>query len=446
MKRSFLILFFLAVSNLALAQFTITGKVLNAADNKPLENATVFLNKTNYGAKTDQQGNFTISNVPPGHYELVVSMMSFKVYNVALAVKADTKVPTVIMEEKSTSLNEVKITVAKKVESKYMEMFKRELLGTSKFGRQCHILNPKVIQLNFDPKENKLTAYTSDFMVIENKALGYRLKYLLEDFERNEKTELISYVGYVLFETMEGNEQQRQEWNENRLEAYTGSLQHFLRSVLGNNINKEGESGFVVATDTRSPNMSRLADTLIKEKIRLYSGKYSKIDKDSLFFWTSMFQQPRYIEVVDTTKLIAKEIAQLTDQNGLYALRINNDINYIKKWIYIKVPGKKGSISFTCDTCEFKNSLYVTYIKNIPARLGNGYKMPSPRFKESFTPSPELDKMASLISIYDGHVLFDWNGVVVNPMSLKVERYWATQRLGDLLPIDYMPTTESYAK
>ncbi len=322
-------------------------------------------------------------------------------------------------------------------------MFKREILGTSKFGRQCRIVNPKVIHLNFNKIENKLTAYTSDFMIIENKALGYRLRYLVEDFERNEKTELISYMGYVLFETMQGNDQQLKEWNEKRLEAYTGSLQHFLRSLLGNNVNREGESGFLVAKDTRSLNKHRLADTIIREKIRSYSGKYSKSDKDSLLFWTNMYLLPRYIEVIDTTRLKSKQIAQLTDQNGLYAIRINNDTNYIKKWGYIVVPGAKGLVNFKCDTCKFKNSLYVTYIKEIPKKLGKGDKKPNSRGEESFSPTPEMNKMASLISIFDGYVFFDWNGVIVNPMSLTLERYWANLRLGDLLPIDYLPDTDT---
>lgn len=440
-NKPFLIVFFLFVSNLSFAQFTITGTVLNQADNRPLESVTVFVDKTSYGTKTDKHGSFIIRNVQPGHYELIVSMIGFKTYKVPISVQSDTKVPTIAIVEKTTSLNEVKITKAKKLGSKYMDMFKREILGASKFGRQCQIINPDVIKLNFDEEEKKLTAYTTDFMIIDNKALGYRLKYLVEDFERNEKKELISYVGYVLFEKMQGNDQQRQTWNEQRLEAYTGSLQHFFRSVLGNNISKEEESGFLVATDTRLLNKNRMPDTLIREKIKFFSGKTSQTDKDSLFFWNSMFQQPRYIEVVDTTLLKAKQIAQLTNQKGLYTLLINTDINYVNKWGDIKVPGIKGRKNFSCDTCKFINSLYVTYIKYIPKKLGRFYKSLNSINVESLIPSETMNKMASLISILDGNVLFDWNGVIVNPMSLKLERYWANLRLGDLLPIDYLPDT-----
>ena len=97
---------------------------------------------------------------------------------------------------------------------------------------------------------------------------------------------------------------------------------------------------------------------------------------------------------------------------------------------------------------NFKNSLYITYVKNIPKTLGqDDKKFRSPR-QESFSPSPEMNKMASLISTLDDRVFFDWNGVVINPMSLKLERYWAKMRLGDLLPINYLPDnkTDKYAK
>jgi hypothetical protein len=432
-NATFLTLFILLVSNLTFAQFTMTGKVINLADNEPLESVTVFVDKTSYGTKTDKHGDFTIRNVRPGHYELIVSMLSFKTYKVPISIQADTKVPTIGIEEKTLSLNEVKITIPRKVDSKYLNMFMREILGTSKFGKQCRIVNPKVIRVRYDEKEQKLTGYTSDFMIIENKALGYRLKYLVEDFERNEKTELISYIGYALFEPMKGNDQQQSNWHQKRLEAYASSLQHFLRSVLGNIVNKE-EPGFFVALDSRSLNKSRPPDTLIRKKIRLYG-----LDKDSLLSWNRMLRQPQYIEVIDTTKLSAKQIVQLTDQKGTYSLKINNDTNYINKWEAINVPGLNGRIKFRCDTCQFKNSLYVTYTKEIPKRFRKTYKSNSSRIEESFIPSSEMNKMASLISIIDNDVFFDWNGVIINPLSLKIEGYWANLRLGDLLPIDYMP-------
>ena len=439
LNSTFLILFILLFSNLAIAQFKVTGKVLNKVNNNPVESATVFVNKTSNGTKTDKYGNFVIYNLQPGNYEIIVSTIGFKTYQVPISVQSNVKLTTIALEEKTIPLDEVRITTAKKLGNEYMEMFEREILGTSKFGKQCKIINPKVIQLNFDKRENKLTAYTTDFMIIENKALGYRLKYLVEEFERNEKTELLSYIGYVLFESIQGNDQQRREWKEKRITAYTGSLQHFFRSVAANDINRGNGSGFIVVTDTRLINRFRLPDTIIREKIRFYNHKFSQTDKDSLFFWNNMYLQPRYAEVIDTTKLKAKQIVQFTDQNRLYALHINSDINYVNRWGYINVPGSHGRTNFRYDTCKFKNSLYITYVKDYV----KSYKSIPYNENQSFTPTSEMNKMASLISIIDGNVFFDWNGVIVTPLNLKLERYWANLRLGDLLPIDYLPDTDN---
>ncbi|MNR17706.1 hypothetical protein D3C85_1343850 [compost metagenome] len=150
-----------------------------------------------------------------------------------------------------------------------------------------------------------------------------------------------------------------------------------------------------------------------------------------------MLQQPKYIEVLDTTKLQTKQVVHLTDRKGLYSLRIITDTNYVNRWPSIKVHGIKRT-DLRCDTCQFKNSLYVTYIKYIPEKSKKTYQSLY-RPSSSIAPTPEMDKMASLISILNGNVFFDWNGVIVNPMNLKLERYWAKLRLGDLLPIDYAP-------
>lgn len=111
------------------AQYTITGKVLNTADNRPLESATVFVNKTNCATKTNQYGNFRIQNVQRDRCELIVSRIGFKTHITTIAVQADIKLAMIGIEEKTNILNEVKITNAKKLGSKYMSMFEREILG-----------------------------------------------------------------------------------------------------------------------------------------------------------------------------------------------------------------------------------------------------------------------------------------------------------------------------
>jgi Fe(3+) dicitrate transport protein len=69
---------FFAVGHSLFAQSTgtINGKV--TVGEKPLQNASVGLLNTTIGAQTDEQGQFEISNVPAGNYELRVSAVGIE--------------------------------------------------------------------------------------------------------------------------------------------------------------------------------------------------------------------------------------------------------------------------------------------------------------------------------------------------------------------------------
>ncbi|GAA4911138.1 carboxypeptidase-like regulatory domain-containing protein [Mucilaginibacter defluvii] len=438
-KKYLISICLLLLSTVVSAQFTITGKVINGADKKPVESATVFINNTSYGTKTDAQGNFIVQNVQTGQYDLIISVVGFKTQKTSVSVKANVTVPPIAISERKLELNEVRITKSRRVENKYLDMFKREILGSSKFGLSCRIINPKVIELSFDKATYKLTGYTSDFMQIENGLLGYTVKYLVEDFERDESGGTINYVGYVLFEEMKGTEEQQRQWYANRLEAYNGSSQHFFRSLLGNTINIPGEPGFFVMTMTRTVNPRRLPDSLIRANIRYYNNKRSGSARDSIDYWVRMLRVPRYIQVMDTTRLAAADIVQLTDQRGLYALKISNK-NYLKNWKYIKIPGVSEKLEYNCDTCAYTNSLYITYIRRVPTQIVFKNKIGVFSSENNFTPTDEMEKMATVLTMNE-KTFFDRNGMVANPFSLRTEGFWARQRIGDLLPVDYLPNT-----
>ena len=56
----------------------IKGRVIDASTEAPLHFANVFLSNTSKGAATDEDGLYSIVNVPMGTYELVVSMMGYQ--------------------------------------------------------------------------------------------------------------------------------------------------------------------------------------------------------------------------------------------------------------------------------------------------------------------------------------------------------------------------------
>ena len=59
------------------AQGLLKGIIVDSFLRKPLPNATVFLNGTSIGVKTNEQGRFTI-NIPPGRFSLVAINRGFE--------------------------------------------------------------------------------------------------------------------------------------------------------------------------------------------------------------------------------------------------------------------------------------------------------------------------------------------------------------------------------
>lgn len=56
----------------------IAGTVVQSSDGTPLMGANVMIVSTTLGAATDTEGYFTIINIPPGKYQVKISMMGYK--------------------------------------------------------------------------------------------------------------------------------------------------------------------------------------------------------------------------------------------------------------------------------------------------------------------------------------------------------------------------------
>ena len=58
----------------------ISGIVRNIETEEPLIGVNVILVSTPLGAVTDENGRFTLLNIPPGYYQIRASMMGYSKY------------------------------------------------------------------------------------------------------------------------------------------------------------------------------------------------------------------------------------------------------------------------------------------------------------------------------------------------------------------------------
>lgn len=216
----------------------VTGTVIDEnAD--PVKGATVFISNSQFHTVTDDKGEFRINSLTAGTYQLVVQMMGYAIYSHPVILQTKLVDINAALTVKPIALGEVTIGSGD-AWSSYYNLFKAQFLGTSRFADGCEILNPKVLSFNYSKKKGILTAEADDFILIDNKRLGYHIRYLLRDFQFTINSNTAIFDGDALFDEMEASKGTHRDWARNRYDAYKGSFMHFLRSVYANNTLKEG--------------------------------------------------------------------------------------------------------------------------------------------------------------------------------------------------------------
>ncbi|MGN8071289.1 carboxypeptidase-like regulatory domain-containing protein [Mucilaginibacter sp. SG564] len=293
--QKFLLLLILLSPSFCFAQLKISGKVINLNDKKPIPDASVFLNNASAGNKTSADGSFVLGNVRPGQYDLIVSVIGYETYNKTISVvNSNVIMPEIALLPKTIELKEVKIKPNPDW-GKYYDIFKHQFLGTSANAAQCKILNPDQLDLEFDAKTRILQASSYDFLEIENKALGYKIKYKLNQFTYDPTKGFLYYDGISVFEDLAGSSSKMRKWKKKRQTAYLGSPMHFLRTIITNQLLQEG---FEVFKLMRKPNPE-------------YKG--GPFDSKNKYLQT-LIKQP----------LDVNAFAKRTDQPGLFALSFND--------------------------------------------------------------------------------------------------------------------------
>ena len=227
-------LFFLSFN--AIAQVTFLGRVVSESTGLPLEGASVYFNNTSIGTSTNVDGRFSLYLPGIDHAELIISSIGYQrlVYNTE-AITIQNKNFVFKLTPKEDQLKDVLI-LTDPVRRKYLAIFEREFLGLTQEASRSSILNKKDIYFTKGEGKNVFNAYSDTPLVIVNKMLGYTISFELVEFFYDEQSGSTAYFGYTRFEEM-GD---KSRWIKNRKNAYYGSTVHFYRSLIANNLKKEG--------------------------------------------------------------------------------------------------------------------------------------------------------------------------------------------------------------
>lgn len=372
---------FLVFGFVANSQKILRGVVLNE-DNKPLPNASIFINTTTIGTTADEQGNFSL-RIPDGRCAIIVASAGFETHSqiinaIALpdlfTVKLKTKLPKKDGYEKNGWAN-------------WGNFFQENFIGSTANAKDCKIKNTRAVHFYVSEEKNELSASTDEPLIIENKAIGYNIRYYLESFVFNFQTMIFSYKGYAFFQPMQGNTEQENNWKKKSAEVYTGSMMHFMRSVYRNKIEEEG------------------FDVRALKKVKSIPS-YQTNNTDSS----------------DSTNKISN------NADDDYQDQIVHEDNY-RDVIGTTIRGDSiaYAVNETTAGLVFKDFLLITY-----------------RQKE--TPAEYQQQMAGtsmtsqLILINKTQVEIESNGSYFDTKDLLVLGYWTwAQKIANLLPFDYSP-------
>jgi hypothetical protein len=218
----------------------LEGVVREADTGDPLPGAHVFVAQSLTGTTTDADGRYRLTGISPGAALLYVSMMGYENQRRALRLRAGTTRSVSFRLPKEVLQAEEVVVEAERDEEWYDRLgkFRRLFVGESAFAEHCRIVNPTV--LRFDSKWwGKFTADAVRPLVVENRALGYRVTYHLEEFEASGG--VIRWDGEPFFEALEpADSSEAARWAANRARAYRGSLRHFLRALRHDRVREAG--------------------------------------------------------------------------------------------------------------------------------------------------------------------------------------------------------------
>lgn len=383
---SFLLIFGLASAGYAQ---NLRGRIVDASTNEPLAFANVYYNNTTIGVQSDVSGNFSIKSIGL-QVELVVSYLGYETLNFPITESYSDRILVFKLVPKVNEMKAFEVN-SKRGKAWYenLEVFKQLAIGTTFFANDCKILNPEVLQFAYDTATFTMRASADEPLQIEHKAFGFKINYELRQYEYNVIDHNFIITGYPFFTFMTGSKQQERRWRNNQLLAYEGSLLHFGHSVHQRKLQEEG---FELRWVERmlNPNFQETAQSKSALSALKKIPFYQAVRRDNPYQQTlNASEVQKFIERVDTSKVDYPDF--LVERDSTLFLHFKN---------YLQVKYTNSSYSWA------------------PGQYG-------PR--------------TSLIFLDKAFIELDATGRILDPSAVRVEGYWASQLLGDLLPLDYQP-------
>ena len=408
---SIAVLFFCINLNTTTAQ-VFKGTVVDDETGEPVPFSTIFLTNTTLGVSADAEGNFTLE-IPRGNYEVVTRMLGYEL--MVFTLRTDEMKPfyQIRLKPDARQLREIKIEGERDaLWYRNLEIFKDYFLGTSANAEKCKILNPEVLILDSDSKKGTLIASAVDVLVISNPNLGYEIDYVLTHFKLDSTSNEVYFQGYPSYRNLpKYSSKIPRRIVKNREKAYKGSIHHFLKTMYDGD---SAEEGYLVREIRKVPNPERPSDEEIDSaRVKMNQTK-DFAEKEMLY--------RNFVRRERLPKTVEEMASDYSDTNDFISKQENGEL-----------------------LLQFNHLLEVTYTKEKVESAYNMNVYDIPKNQKSNIIIHYSDEMVipkyqkSIIRLNVPSTTINHQGTTYNPFDIFLMGYMGWEKMGDMMPIDFIP-------
>lgn len=365
---------------------TVNGYIVNDASQK-IADVNIYLDGTKIGTTSNKDGQFQLDVNGQSKGVLVFQKENYETFTIKASDYFDKKLKVVL--NKMNEIEEIKlIPFTEEAYRNYIHYFLSAFIGNNQ--EDVKIKNQRTLKFSYDKDQKFLKVKAPKTLIIENKALGYEIQYNLINFSVDFNTKIQKFSGTSFFKETKNTSTVKL----NRMNAYSGSLMHFLRSLTSNNANEEG---FVINKIIKVKNPKYPSEEEI-EKL----NDHMKISKS-----TKTINFPEDILDISRRKNSQSEFALALVQRNI------PQVDYTKKFgdhLYL----------------EFPDILQVQY-----------KKFPYERENKAFVKSTMPINQSSYIYVEGDSFEIYKDGNLSDPDSLLTDGDFAKNKIENMLPLDY---------
>jgi hypothetical protein len=243
MRKLYSILLLAAICSQSYCQI-IKGIIQDENTKNPVSYAAVYFNGSFVGTYSDKNGFFELDVSNSISIPLVISALGYN--SVSIPDISVGKYYRIFLKPKIFELNEVIISAKETARERRerranIQFFRNVFIGETLNSQKCEILNEKDIYFKYCKTGDTIRAFALNPLLIENKALGYKISFDLVKFEMSRLKVFFFYMGNIMFlQDLSALEKKSKTYEKRRETAYMGSRMQFMRELWRNNLDSAG--------------------------------------------------------------------------------------------------------------------------------------------------------------------------------------------------------------